>query len=158
MFQAEMTTPARAYQVRIRDEYLEDLYQFDAGSVEQEVFARSERGLIIVMTDRPEMIFQKLGEAVHSVTYLGPMVDLPEQPVYANHSAVSRTCLVRETEDEAFIDDLRPDDRPIHVRALGLTARAGHLIVQPFIHFTSLVARKILPNRALSATHIGEES
>lgn len=67
----------RVYQVEIKSEYLKDLFQFDAGSVEQEVFARADDGVICVVTDRPQTIFTRLGEAVKSVTYLGPLVELP---------------------------------------------------------------------------------
>ena len=67
----------RVYQVEIKSEYLKDLFQFDAGSVEQEVFARAEDGVICVITDRPQTIFTRLGEAVKSVTYVGPLVELP---------------------------------------------------------------------------------
>jgi hypothetical protein len=158
MFQAAVTTPVRAYQVRIRDEYLEKLYEYDAGTVEQEIFARAEGGMIVVMTDRPETIFQKLGEAIESVTYLGPTVGLPEHPVYANHSAVSRTQLIRESEDEDLVEGLWPDDRPIHIRALAFAARAGHLVMLPFLHILGSAFKKILPDRALRALHIGEES
>ena len=67
----------RVYQVEIKKEYLEDLFWYDAGSVEQEVFAKAEDGLICVVTDRPHMIFSRLGESVKSVTYVGPLVELP---------------------------------------------------------------------------------
>jgi len=67
----------RIYQVEIKEEYLEDLFWYDAGSVEQEIFAKAEHGVICVATDRPHMIFARLGEAVKSVMYMGPLVDLP---------------------------------------------------------------------------------
>ncbi len=77
MFRVLGNAPMRTYQVQIKDEYLEDLYQFDAGSVEQEVFAKAQEGLICVVTDRPETIFARLGDAVKAVTYMGPKIDRP---------------------------------------------------------------------------------
>jgi len=151
-----MTTPLRAYQVRIRDEYLQDLYQYDAGSVEQEIFARAERGLIVVMTDRPATIFQKFGEAIESVTYLGPTVDLPEQPVYANHSAVARTRSLPATEPDELAGGFWSTFRPQIAGAWTFAVRTAHLIVQPFVHAAGVVVRKLLPNRALRALHIDE--
>lgn len=158
MFQLVTSAPVRAYQVRIRDEYLDKLYLFDAGMVEQEIFAKAEGGLVVIRTQKPETIFQKLGEAIESVTYLGPVVDLPQEPLYANHSLVSRTQLVPETEDEDLVDRLWPDDRPIHIRALAFAARAGQLASLPFLHILGLAARKVLPGRALRALHIGGQS
>ena len=67
----------RVYRVEIKNEYLEDLFWYDAGSVEQEVFAKAEDGVVCVVTDRPHMIFSRLGEAVKSITYVGPLVELP---------------------------------------------------------------------------------
>jgi hypothetical protein len=154
MYQDAMTTPVRAYQVRIRNDYLENLYQYDAGTVEQEIFARAERGLVVVMTDRPETIFQKFGEAIESVTYLGPTVELPTQPVYANHSVVPKTSMISESEGEDFAEDWGLDDRPV----LGFAARAGHLMMLPFLPILRPAAKKILPGRALRGLHIGEES
>lgn len=158
MFQAVTDTPARAYQVKIRDEYLEELYQFDAGTVEQEIFAMAERGLVIVMTDRPETIFQKLGDAIESVTYLGPTVDLPEQPVYANHNAVGRTRSLPASEIDEFAEGFAHNFRSHLAHAWALAVRAGQLVMQPFFHTAGLAVGKILPDRARHAEHIGEEN
>lgn len=158
MFQAVTDTPVRAYQVKIRDEYLEELYQFDAGTVEQEIFAMAERGLVIVMTDRPETIFEKLGEAIESVTYLGPTIDLPEQPVYANHSAVHRTRSLPASEIDEFAEGFWHNFRPHLGHAWAFPVRAGQLVLQPFLHAAGLAARKMLPDRARRAEHIGGES
>ena len=77
MLREDGTGRLRVYQVEIKKEYLEDLFWFDAGSVEQEVFAKADDGVICVVTDRPHMIFARLGESVKSVTYVGPLVELP---------------------------------------------------------------------------------
>jgi hypothetical protein len=139
--------PMRAFQVQIRDEYLEQLYQFDAGSIEQELYAKAERGLIIVVTDNPETIFNKLGEAVKAVTYLGPTADLPEQPVYANHSAVSRVSSAPEPEHGGFAEALWTNARQYPVRARAFAIRAGLFAFLPFWHIAGSIANKILPAR-----------
>ena len=69
MLRVVPNAPMRAYQVRIKDEYLDKLYMFDAGSVEQEIFTKAENGLICIVTDRPETIFidsVPLGDGVGS--------------------------------------------------------------------------------------------
>ena len=153
-FQAATTAPTRAYQVQIRDEYLDQLYQFDAGSVEQEIYAKTEQGVIVVVTDRPETIFLKLGDAVKSVTYLGPTADLPLQPVFANHSAVGESRLMPEPDNGGFAEGFWPH----LIRARAFVVRAGLLIFLPFRHITGSVLKKILPARTHRVPRPGQES
>ena len=158
MHWAAVNPPMRAFQVQIREEYLDNLYQFDAGSTEQEIFAMAEQGLVIVVTDRPETIFLKLGDAVKSVTYLGPMVDLPEEPVYANHVATARSPLEAEAEPGAFADGLWQGITAYLMRARDFTIRTGLLALMPVARFLGLALKKILPARALRALRLGGES
>lgn len=157
-FQAATTASTRAYQVQIRDEYLDQLYQFDAGSVEQEIYARAEQGVIIVVTDRPESIFLKLGDAVKSVTYLGPTADLPLQPVFANHSAIGESRLMSESDNGGFAEGLWPDVRSYLIRARAFAVKAGLLAFLPFRHAAGSVLKKTLPARTHRVPRPGEES
>ena len=157
-FQEVAREPMRAYQVQIRDEYLERLYQFDAGSVEQELYARVERGLIVVVTDSPQTIFDQLGGAVKSVTYLGPTAALPAQPVYANHSAVSRLSQAPESDIEGFAERLWADTKSSLVRARALAVKAALFAFLPFSHIASSIAKKALPTRIRQAPRPGEEN
>jgi hypothetical protein len=157
-FQEVAPRPTRAYQVQIRDEYLEQLYQFDAGSIEQELYARAERGLIVIVTDSPETIFNKLGEAVKTVTYLGPTADLPMQPVYANHSAVSRVSQASEPDHGGFAEALWANARPNLIRARAFAIRAGLFAALPFWHVAAPIAKKAFPARLQREPRPREES
>lgn len=157
-FQGVARQPMRAYQVQIRDEYLEQLYQFDAGSVEQELYAKAEQGLIVIVTDSPETIFNKLGEAVKAVTYLGPTADLPIQPVYADHSAVRRVSPAPEPDHGGFAEGLLVDAKSYLVRARAFAVRAGLFAFLPFWHIAGSAAKKALPARFHRAPRPGGES
>lgn len=157
MLRAVIDAPVRAYQVRIKDEYLEDLYQYDAGSAEQEIFAKAKEGLICVMTDRPENIFRKFGNAVESVTYMGPMVELPDWfEGYANHSAAEKSRKSREPRREKVPAGVLHGVRAYGVRARAFMIRATLWVVFPFLYIGSL-ARKAVPVRAVRAARTGED-
>ena len=147
----------RAYHVQIRDEYLEQLYQFDAGSIEQELYAKAEQGLIVFVTDSPQTIFDQLGDSVKSVTYLGPTADLPAQPVYANHSVVHRLSQAPESDLGGFAEGLWADTKSNLVRARALVVKAGLFAFLPFWHIVGSVDKKAFPTRIQRTSRPGEE-
>ena len=150
--------PVRAYQVRIRDEYLECLYQFDAGSVEQEILAHAEQGTICVVTDQPQIIFSKLGDAVKSVTYMGPLVDLPAWlEGYANHWLAQRPPSSREIESSGFFVNLWQNIRTYPVRARALVTRAALLTILPLVPAARSLIKKASPRRAIHALRTRED-
>ena len=159
MFQEIGDGPTRTYQVRIKDEYLEDLYQFDAGSVEQEVFARAQEGMICVVTDRPETIFARLGDAVKAVTYMGPKIDLPEWlEGHANYCVTQRNSKKAESEDREWKHDLYGEIRTYPARVMAFMTRAGVFAAVPFVNLSLLLARWARPIRTARFTRAGQKN
>ncbi len=158
MFRADAGASLRAYQVRIKDEYLDELYLFDAGSVEQEILSRAEEGFLCVVTDRPESIFLKLGAAVKSVTYMGPLVDLPEQlEGHATHWVTQRSPMLREVDGPAWPDNAWQGIRVYAARARDLMISLGLLLVHPLSHAAGHLMKKASRIRAIRAPRASEE-
>ena len=152
MLRVVPNAPMRAYQVRIKDEYLDKLYMFDAGSVEQEIFTKAENGLICIVTDRPETILVKLGTAVKSITYMGPLVDLPERfEEYANHWVTQRSRKSGESENLGSGEDLWRGIRAYPALARAFVARVGLFALFPLIHAAGSLIKKVSPRRAIRA-------
>lgn len=158
----------RAYQVQIKEEYLEDLYQYDAGSIEQEIFSRAQAGLLCIVTDKPETIFAKLGDAVKAVTYMGPMVDLPDWlERHANHRVEDKRTRRPESEDIVPTRGLRDEilirlgeflqnTGKVVAKAGKVTARAGASVASSLLRRTGSLVRKMKSmrsSRSLKAGH-----